>query len=293
MATADGALRFGVVLISTADTRAAWVDKCRRAESLGYDVIAVPDHLNLLGPFPSAMLAAEATERPRIGTYVLNACFHNGALLARDVATTDHFTEGRLELGVGTGYVEAEFTATGIPFGTPGSRVDRLEALLDELETRFAHGGQPRPLQRPGPPLLIGGHGDRVLRLAARRADIVSLTGAAYRPEYGRTALVPADELLRKVKLVRAAAGTAKRELNALVKAVTLTGDRRSAAEAVRRYGPDLSTDRLLELPALLLGTPAQIAEQIRAHAETFGITYFTVMEPALEDFGKVIEILR
>src|SRR5690606_14637547 len=122
--------------------------------------------------------------------------------------------------------------ATGIPFGTPGSRVDRLEALLDELETRFAHGGQPRPLQRPGPPLLIGGHGDRVLRLAARRADIVSLTGAAYRPEYGRTALVPADELLRKVKLVRAAAGTAKRELNALVKAVTLTGDRRSAAEA-------------------------------------------------------------
>jgi probable F420-dependent oxidoreductase len=295
MATAEGAQRFGVVLISSASTRAEWVDKCRRAESLGYDVIAAPDHLNLLGPFPSAMLAAEVTERPRIGTYVLNACFHNSALLARDIATTDHFVEGRMELGVGTGYVEPEFTATKIPFGSPGSRVDRLEALLDDLETHFAHGDQPRSLQQPRPPLLIGGHGDRVLRLAARRAQIVSFTGAGFRPEYGRTALANAAEILQKVKLVRAEAGqrAAGLELNVLVKAVTLTQDRRSAAEAVRRYGPELTTDQLLEVPTLLIGTAQQIAEQVRQHSATFGITYFTVMEPAMEDFGKVIELLR
>ncbi|MGN9788334.1 TIGR03621 family F420-dependent LLM class oxidoreductase [Nonomuraea sp. ZG12] len=279
------ALRFGVVLITEDCSRAEWVAKCRRAEALGYDVIAVPDHLNLLSPFPSAILAAEATERTTIGTYVLNAAFHHPVLLARDVTTTDRLIGGRLELGLGTGYVTSEFAALGLP-DDPASRTRRLVELVGALETLLTH---------KGPPLMIGGHGDRVLRLAARRAEIVSFTGAPYRAEYGRTALVDAEELLGRVEFVRAAAGprAARIELNVLSKATVLTGDRRAGAESLRRYAPDLAPERLLELPTLFVGTPAQIAEQVRGHRERFGLSYFTVMESAMEDFGRVIELLR
>ncbi|MFI6708725.1 TIGR03621 family F420-dependent LLM class oxidoreductase [Nonomuraea sp. NPDC050478] len=278
-------LRFGVVLITEDCSGAGWAAKCRRAEALGYDVIAVPDHLNLLSPFPSATLAAEATERAVIGTYVLNAAFHHPVLLARDVTTTDRLIGGRLELGVGTGYVRSEFAALGLP-DDPASRVRRLEELVGTLDTLLRH---------KGPPLMIGGHGDRVLRLAARRAEIVSFTGAPYRAEYGRTALVDAETLRRRVEFVLAEAGARapRIELNVLSKATVLTRDRRAGAETVRRYAPDLPPERLLELPTLFVGTPAQIAEQVREHRERFRLSYFTVMEPAMEDFGKVIELLR
>lgn len=110
--------RFGVNFLSpgTADE---WAAKCRRAESLGYDVLLVPDHLELPAPFPSVLAAAQAAERPRVGTFVLNAAFWNPVLLARDVVSTAQLTGGRLELGLGTGYVRDEFEEAGIEFGTP------------------------------------------------------------------------------------------------------------------------------------------------------------------------------
>ncbi|MFI6792235.1 TIGR03621 family F420-dependent LLM class oxidoreductase [Nonomuraea sp. NPDC050383] len=278
-------MRFGVVLISEGGTRARWTATCRRAEALGYDVIAVPDHLNLMAPFPTALLAAEVTERPVIGTYVLNASFHRPALLAREAATVDLLIDGRLELGLGTGYVREEFEAAGLPFGA-GHRVRALERLVGELDGLL--GGRT-------PPLMIGGHGDRVLRLAARRAEIVSFTGAPFRPEYGRTALVDAAELTRRVVFAQEAAGprAADLELNVLSKATVLTRDRRAGVESLRRYAPDLTTEQLLEVPTLFAGTPEDIAEQVRRHEKTFGFTYVTVMEPAMDDFGKVIELLR
>ncbi|KAB8190963.1 TIGR03621 family F420-dependent LLM class oxidoreductase [Nonomuraea phyllanthi] len=277
--------RFGVVLISERSSKEEWLARCRRADALGYDVIAVPDHLNLLSPFPTALLAAEASERATIGTYVLNASFHRPALLAREVTTTVALIGERLELGLGTGYVESEFAAAGLPFDAP-TRIDRLAGLVAELD---------RLLDHKGPPLLIGGHGDRVLGLAARRAEIVSFTGAPYRPEYGRTALVTAGALLRRVEHVRAAAGerAPRLELNVLSKATVLTGDRRAGVAGLRRYAPDLTVDELLEVPTLFVGTPAQIAEQVRQNEERFGFSYITVMDSAMEDFGKVIEHLR
>ncbi|GAA2266052.1 TIGR03621 family F420-dependent LLM class oxidoreductase [Nonomuraea roseoviolacea subsp. roseoviolacea] len=274
-----------MVLISEGGTRAQWAATCRRAEALGYDVIAVPDHLNLMAPFPTALLAAEVTERPVIGTYVLNASFHRPALLARDVATLDLLIGGRLELGLGTGYVREEFEAAGLPFGA-GHRVRALEHLVGELDGLLA--GRM-------PPLMVGGHGDRVLRLAARRAGTVSFTGAPFRPEYGRTALVDARELTRRVAFARREAGprAADLELNVLSKATVLTRDRRAGVESLRRYAPDLTTEQLLDVPMLFAGTPEDIAEQVRRHEKTYGFTYFTVMEPAMDDFGKVIELLR
>lgn len=279
-------IRFGVVLITEDCSRAEWMAKCRQAEALGYDVVAVPDHLNLLAPFPCAMLAAEATQRPRIGTYVLNSSFYQPAMLARDVATANRLVGGRLELGLGTGYVKAEFEAAGIPFGTAATRADRLESLIKELDAR---------LGEPAPPLMIGGHGDRILRLAAQRADTVSVTGAPYRREYGRTALVDAAAMEERVAFVRAEAGqrAAELELNLLSKATVLTGDRRAGLESLRRYAPDLTTEQLLDVPTLFAGTARQIAEQVRADSERYGFTYVTVMEAAMADFGRVIEHLR
>lgn len=92
--------RFGVNMLTPAGGT-DWRTRCRRAEQLGYDVILVPDHLGLPAPFPALVAAAEATERPRVGTFVLNAAFWNPTLLAREAAGTDALTEGRLELGSG------------------------------------------------------------------------------------------------------------------------------------------------------------------------------------------------
>ncbi|HJE56985.1 MAG TPA: TIGR03621 family F420-dependent LLM class oxidoreductase [Nocardiopsis listeri] len=292
----DRRLRFGVVLISSGCTAAEWAKKCARAEALGYDVIGVPDHLNLMSPFPSAVAAGSATSRPRIAAYVINGCFYNHALLARDVATTDLLLDGRLEIGIGTGYVEHEFVSADIEFGSPGSRVRRLEGTLSGLREFLDSDALPHPAQRPHPPLMIGGHGERVLRLASHEAEIVGFTGARFRPEYGRTGLVDAPTLEKRVDLVRAE--TSYRpdgvEFNVLSKATVLTGDRRAAADRLReRYGPDLTIDQVLELPTVFVGRPRDIAEQLESHTDRFGITYYTVMEAAMEDFGKVIELVR
>src|SRR3954469_11504751 len=125
--------RFGVSLLATASA-AEWRAKCRRAEELGYDVILVPDHLGMVAPFPALVAGATGPERPRLGTFVLNAGFWNPALLAREVATTDALTGGRLELGLGTGYVQAEHDTAGLPYGSPGERVDHLRRTVEELQ---------------------------------------------------------------------------------------------------------------------------------------------------------------
>src|SRR4051794_23907837 len=157
--------RFGVNLLTSAPAD-EWRAKCRRAEELGYDVILVPDHLGMVAPFPALVAAAEATERPRLGTFVLNAGFWNPALLAREVATTDALTGGRLELGLGAGYVQAEHDSAGLPYGSPGERVDHLRRTVDEVERLLGSPDhQPQPVQKPRVPLMIGGNGDRVLRL--------------------------------------------------------------------------------------------------------------------------------
>lgn len=285
--------RFGVVLISEGCSRADWVDKCRRAEDLGYDVVAAPDHLNLTSPFPSVMLAAEATtRRVQVGTYVLNAAFHNPALLARDVSTLDRFVDGRLEVGVGTGYVEWEFERTAIPFGSPGSRVDRLETVVRELDRPPA---DPERAGEDRPRMLVGGHGDRVLRLAAERADVVSFIAAQYRAEYGRMVIATAEQMRERVAFTRAAAGprAAELEFNILSKATVLTEDRAAAVPALRRFGPHLADEQILAAPTISVGAVTQIAEELQCNRELLGISYVTVMEPALENFGKVIAALR
>src|SRR4051812_48945381 len=129
--------RFGVNMVAP-ESRAAWIEKCRKAEELGYDVLGVADHLGMPAPFPALVLAAENTKRVRLNTFVLNAGFYNPVLLARDITGTDQLTDGRFEVGLGAGYVKAEFDAAGIPWPTPRQRVDHLERTIKELKRLYA-----------------------------------------------------------------------------------------------------------------------------------------------------------
>jgi probable F420-dependent oxidoreductase len=289
--------RFGVNLLTPA-AGDRWRAKCRTAETLGYDVILVPDHLGMPAPFPALIAAAEATERPRLGTFTLNTGFWNPTLLAREVATTDQLTGGRLELGLGAGYAKAEHDTAGLPFGKPGERVSHLQRTVEELDRLHASDTfAPQSLQRPRPPLLIGGNGDRVLKLAARHAEIVAFTGAGADPDnpdaLPRT--ITAAQLDDRVAAYRrfAADRAEPAELNLLVSLVIVTDDRRAALRPSLGNVPHLTEDEVLDLPGLLAGTVRQMADQLRAQRERYGFSYITVLEPAMELFAPVIEELR
>ncbi|MBD0421422.1 LLM class F420-dependent oxidoreductase [Streptomyces sp. NPDC052309] len=289
--------RFGVNLMAAAPAE-EWSAKCRRAEELGYDVILVPDHLGMVAPFPALVAAARATERPRLGTFVLNAGFWNPALLAREVATTDALTGGRLELGLGTGYVQAEHEAAGLPFGSPGERVDHLRRTVEELERLLgSEEHRPRPVQRPGVPLLIGAGGDRMLELTARHADIAAFTGARSVPGSTTGRLVPVgpEELDERVARYQGLARDRKEpaELNLLIQAVLVGEDREAAVRPFLEHVPDLTPEQVLELPIVLAGTPEEITAQVRARRERYGFSYLTVLEPYMEAFAPVMRALR
>ncbi|WCH96053.1 LLM class F420-dependent oxidoreductase [Streptomyces moderatus] len=289
--------RFGVNLMTSAPA-VEWRAKCRRAEELGYDVILVPDHLGMPAPFPALVAAAEATERPRLGTFVLNAGLWNPALLAREVATTDALTGGRLELGLGAGYVQAEHDSAGLPFGTPGERVEHLRRTVEELDRLLgSESYEPRPAQRPRVPLLVGGNGDRVLRLTAEHADIAAFGGAYPDPKSSTGRLVPvtADRLDERVARYRgfAADRAEPAELNLLLQMVTVTQDREAVVQPLLDRVPEITLEQALALPILLIGTLEQITAQVLAQRERYGFSYLTVLEPYMEAFAPVIERLR
>ncbi|MFG2343171.1 LLM class F420-dependent oxidoreductase [Streptomyces phaeochromogenes] len=286
--------RFGVNLMSPVPAD-EWRAKCRRAEELGYDVILAPDHLGMPAPFPALVAAAGATERPRLGTFVLNAGFWNPALLAREVATTDALTGGRLELGLGTGYVQAEHETAGLPWGAPGERVDHLRRTVEELERLLgSEDHQPKSVQTPRVPLLIGANGDRMLRLTAEHADIAAFTGARTR-DGGVLEPIAAEELDERVALYRKlAAGRAEpAELNLLIQIVTVTDDPGAAIQPWLSRIPQLTEQQVLELPIVLVGTLDDIVERVRAQRDRFGFSYLTVLEPSMEAFAPVIARLR
>ncbi|MFE3054657.1 LLM class F420-dependent oxidoreductase [Nocardia sp. NPDC059239] len=286
--------RFGVNLLTPA-SRPEWIEKCRRAEGLGYDVIGVPDHLGLPAPFPALMLAADVTERPRLNTFVLNTPFYNPVLLARDVAGLDQLTGGRFELGLGAGYVRAEFEAAGMPFPSAGRRVAHLEETVTTLRRLYADPEyQPRPAQPSGPPLLVAGWGERALRLAAEYADIVAFTGASS-ADSGLLTLADADSTAKKTDYVRGLLGNRAGavEFNLLVQGIAAPADREAAVAYLTERLPFGYTGALEDLPVLLVGTAAQMAEALRERRERFGFNYVTVLEHNMDRFAPLIELLK
>lgn len=298
--------------LSSADDFAA---TCRRVEALGYDTLFTADHLGEASPFPTLVAAAAATERLRLGTLVLNAPFWNPVLLAREIATTDVLTGGRLEVGLGAGHMKWEFDEAGVEWERFGARADRLRATIDQLGREFARDGYEqqaelrttfgipvlRPVQRRGfggygPPLIVGGTGDRILRIAAETADVVAIAGAFQVPGQppGTMRLGSAAEIDERVRSARDLAGDRADhvEWHLLVQLVLVTDDRQAAAaELARRY--QLSVDHVLDTPLLLIGTVAQIADQVRRSRDRWGFTYYTVHAPFFETLAPVIEAVR
>jgi probable F420-dependent oxidoreductase len=273
--------RFGVSLLN-AGSRSAWRAQVREAEDLGYDVLQVPDHLGTVAPFPALVAAADVTGM-RLGTYVLNAGVLSPAYLARDVADTYRLTDGRLELGLGAGYVPEEFAAVGLSFGTPGSRLRKLEEIVTGVRELLV-----AEADTPLPPIMLAGVGDRILTLAARSADIISFPITA-----GFGEGTPEQALGARVQRVREAAGEriGDIELNLFV-----AGAGHQVADidlSVISAATGMSPEQLAELPGVLVGSPQQIAETLLRYREDFGISYISVLEPHMRTFADVIPLLR
>jgi probable F420-dependent oxidoreductase len=285
--------RFGLQVANSPSLR-AWQDTAKHAEAVGFDIVLVPDHVGeLLAPMVALTTMAEATTQLRVGTFVLNNDFRHPALLAREAATVDLLTDGRLELGLGAGHGAPEYAEIGLPFDGAAVRVARLHEaarllrrLFDGDEVTFA-GSYFRvekhrlfPVRRPQ--LLIGGNGDRVLRIGAELADIVGFTGlGSTRPDGQRheTEWAP-EQIDAKVAVVREAAGDrlGDLELNALVQYVEITTDRRaSAARVAARL--EVDPDELLATPYMLIGTVDEIVEQLHRSRERWGFSYFVTRD--------------
>ncbi|HXC90542.1 MAG TPA: LLM class F420-dependent oxidoreductase [Stellaceae bacterium] len=301
--------RFGVS-VRSAQSRAEWVEKARKVEELGYSTLTVPDHLtDLMAPMPALASAAAATKHLRVGTYVLNNDLRHPVLVAREAATVDFLTDGRFQLGLGAGSIQSEYDEAGLAFDTGRERVDRLaeavtviKGLLKGEQVTFAgrhfrvtgHTIAPLPVQKPHPPILIGGNGRRLLALAAREADIVGFSGITFRrggaapPDLSGWRVSGVDE---RVQLVREAAGDRypRLELNALVQRVVVTDDRRRAAEELTSRWAQLTADEFLASPYVLVGTVSQMTDDLLERRERWGISYYVVHEPYLEAFAPVV----
>jgi probable F420-dependent oxidoreductase len=300
--------RFGVITES-APSREQWITLVHKTEDLGYDTFLLADHfVNEFPPLAALMAAADATKTLRVGSFVFDNDFRHPALLAKEVATLDLLSGGRFELGIGAGWHRPEYEQTGLPFDRAGVRINRLEEALNIIKQFFTEESVtfagshytvtdlkafPKPLQRPYPPVLMGGGGKRLLTLAGQEADIIGL-----HLKVNDDGTVDASErtepaLARKVEWVRQAAGErfAAVELNLLIAHVIITQNQQQAAEQyIRESGrPGVSAEQLLANPYMLIGSIEQLTERIQRLREQFGISYLVLDADYMEALAPVV----
>jgi probable F420-dependent oxidoreductase len=305
--------RFGISPRVSA-SRAEWQDTARRAEALGYSVLLVSDHMgHSASPLPALMSAADATTTLRIGTHVLANDFRNPSVLAKEAATIDLLTDGRLELGIGVGWpadsnFASDFDQTSLKPDSPGNRVARLaetlhiiRAFMDSSDPVDFAGSYyqikglvpfPRPVQSPMP-LMVAGAGPRLLKVAARYGDIINF--APRPPTTTRTAtgsvgfgLTVADQ----VEIVREAAGErfADLEFGTFSSGPVVT-DAADLAPVFERFGAEYNTtpDIARDIPATLAGSVDALVERLQQHREQLGLTYRIIGGAAMEAFAPVV----
>ncbi len=278
----------------------------RQAEALGYEELYSYDHLGAVDPFVPLMVAAEATSHLRLGPLVLNNELHHPALLARTAATVDRMTGGRLVLGIGTGYARTEHDAMGIELRPPEPRVDRLGESLLILRALLGKGSMEldgrhhrlriedlgvRPVQEEIP-ILVGGHGRRLIQVAAPWANIFQFTGLTHRAD---GTLQPRgfaiETIVERASWLAEAAGDRNDtiERSVLIQATHL-GD--AAGDAIERAAASLGIARevVVSTPFLLFGSVAQVVEKLHAMRETLGISHVVVRDA--EGFAPVVELL-
>jgi probable F420-dependent oxidoreductase len=312
--------RFGCQAYN-ASSRAEWKDKARRAEDLGFSSFMLADHyigpgpalsatnhpLQSLAAVPAIAVAAEATTSIKVGARVMCIDYRNPAVLVKEMATLDLLSDGRLEMGLGAGWLQGEYEAMGVPWDPAGVRITRLGEVVRMAKLLMADGevnfegttgvravgfeGLPKTVQRPHPPIMIGGGAERVLKLAAREADIVSFNFDNSSGKIGPD--VPtsgAEAVARKVAWVREGAGDRFDQLELEIAAYfTFVGDKGlQMAEAMAgRFGLDVP--QMLTHPHGLFGSVDAICDELERRREQFGISYVTVGDSVAEAFGPVI----
>ena len=289
----------------------SWVEQAKRIEDLGYDVMTMPDHFTeQLAPVPALMAAAAATDRLRIGALVFDNDYRHPVVLAKELATMDVLSGGRVEIGIGAGWMLSDYEASGIPYDRAGVRIDRLEEALEVIRGAMRVGsvsfagehytindydGQPKPVQQPHPPILIGGGGKRVLRIAATQADIVGINGSLHAGVIGPDALgtMTLDAVTERVGWVRDFAGEriADIELNIRAFMVSVTEDPASVVDSVASM-IGVEGAMVEQSPFALIGSVNSITEDLVRRREQLGFSYVIVGPDDVGPFAPVVAAL-
>ncbi len=289
-----------------------FLDTARQVEDLGFAAATFPDHFGgWTGVWPSITAAASVTSTLRLGTLTINNDLWNPIVLARDVASVDQFSEGRVELGMGAGWRTADYDITGLAYDRPGRRIARLAETIDILEKywaagEFEHSGEHYSAQGSEPrirafqdrrvPLFVGGGGDKILTLAARTADIIgvhiNLNGGAFTIGTGAANQeqgVVQDVMEQRLELIRANIPEGKDPVLQIFFMEVREGA--SPLEAAESVAPTfgITPEQVVESPYFLVGPPEAMAEKVRSIYERYGISYFTCREDHL---GIMAELL-
>lgn len=294
---------------------AAWKETARKAEGLGYSTLHVPDHYvdaasnggQVLAAIPAMAVAAAVTDTLRVGSRVLCVDYHHAAVLAKSAATLDLLSDGRLELGLGAGWVASEYEAMGLDMDDAPTRIERLVETVSFLKAYFtgetlsingahvrANGfkGQPLPVQQPHPPIIIGGGAKRVLTYAGRVADIVSFNFDNRAGFVGPAGVQSSSAAAMddKIAWVRAGAGDRFDDIELEVGAyfTVVTDDPATSAEKMgAMFG--LSAAAMLDHPNALMGTVDEICERLIARRERYGFSYISVSDRNMDAFAPVV----
>jgi len=299
--------RFGLQASNAVDRR-SWVELARKVEDLGYATLTVADHLDdQLATTPALMAAADATTTLRVGALVWCNDYHHPVMLAKEMATLDLLSDGRLELGLGAGWQTSDYDLAGIELDQPSVRIDRLAESVEIVKgllggepvhvtgthyTVRGMVGTPLPVQRPHPPLLIGGGGRRMLTVAARHADIVGLNidlrSGRIDATAGPTATSEATD--QKLDWIRQAAGDRFLDLEIQVRVhlAMITDDVPGLAEAVAP-SLGLTPEQSMASPHALAGTVDEIVERCLERRERFGISYIGFSADAVDAMAPVV----
>jgi probable F420-dependent oxidoreductase len=306
-AAAPRPFRFGVQMSGAPDRR-AWVELARKVESFGYSTATMPDHFTeQLAPMPALQAVADATTTLRVGALVFDNDYKHPVVLAKELATMDVLSDGRVEIGLGAGWMVSDYEQAGIPYDRPGVRIDRFVEGLHVIRGAMAPGpfsfegahyritgydGLPAPVQSPCPPILIGGGGPRVLRIAAEHADIVGINGTLTAGVVGPEAIatMTAEAVDDKVDVVRAAAGgrMGDIEMNIRVFMVSVTDDPAGRIHAIASM---LGVDdgMIEESPFALIGPTSKLVDDLLARRERWGFSYVIVGPDEVEAFAPVV----
>ena len=296
--------RFGVHA-AVAPTMSAWRDQARMAEGLGYSTLYIPDHLDdQFGPLVATTVAAEATSTLHVGPVVLNNDLRNPVVLAKEIATLGLAAEGRVEVGLGAGWLRSDYAQAGIEFDEPAVRVDRLAESLGVMKTLWSEGKatsagthytvrdarcDPRPASPPR--VIVGGGSRRILMVAAEQADTVGVNTSLALGEKGGDLASQAtfDHFDRCLAWVREGAGDrfSSIELQIVAFATRVVASRRAAARTATMLG--LPGEDALELPIVLIGTEDELCERLLERRERWGFSNIVVPGEAMESFAPVV----